>query len=45
MDLSSRESILAMIEKALGYGEIKYMVNGAGVSPSQIRRCFNPYCL
>ena len=35
MDLSSRESILAMIDKALGYGEIKYMVNGAGVSPSQ----------
>lgn len=35
MDLSSRESILAMIGKAQEYGEIKYMVNGAGVSPSQ----------
>lgn len=35
MDLSSRESILAMIAKAQEYGEIKYMVNGAGVSPSQ----------
>ena len=35
MDLSSRESILAMIKKAQGYGEIKYLVNGAGVSPSQ----------
>lgn len=35
MDLSSRESILAMIRKALGFGEIKYLVNGAGVSPSQ----------
>ena len=35
MDLSSRESILAMIKKALGFGEIKYLVNGAGVSPSQ----------
>ena len=35
MDLSSRESILAMIDKALEFGEIKYMVNGAGVSPSQ----------
>lgn len=35
MDLSSRESILAMIEKAGTYGEVKYLVNGAGVSPSQ----------
>lgn len=35
MDLSSRESIKRMISKALEYGEIKMMVNGAGVSPSQ----------
>ena len=35
MDLSSRESILSIIEKAQGYGDIKYMVNAAGVSPSQ----------
>ena len=35
MDLSSRESIQMMIKKALGYGEIKMLVNGAGVSPSQ----------
>lgn len=35
MDLSDRESILAMISKAQEFGEIKYMVNGAGVSPSQ----------
>ena len=35
MDLSSRQSILAMIKKAQEYGEIKYLVNGAGVSPSQ----------
>lgn len=35
MDLSSRESIQAMIAKAQEYGEIKMMVNGAGVSPSQ----------
>ena len=35
MDLSSRESILALIAKAKEYGEIKYLVNGAGVSPSQ----------
>ena len=35
MDLSSRESILAMITKAQEFGEIKYLVNGAGVSPSQ----------
>ena len=35
MDISSRESILAMISKGQEYGEIKYLVNGAGVSPSQ----------
>jgi len=35
MDLSSRKSILAMLAKGQEYGEIKYMVNGAGVSPSQ----------
>ncbi len=35
MDLSSRESILSLIEKAQEYGEIKMLVNGAGVSPSQ----------
>lgn len=35
MDLSSRESILAFIAKAIEYGEIKMLVNGAGVSPSQ----------
>ena len=35
MDLSSRESIKALITKAREYGEIKMMVNGAGVSPSQ----------
>ena len=35
MDLSSRESILKLIAKAQEYGEIKMLVNGAGVSPSQ----------
>ena len=35
MDLSSRESILDIIAEAQKYGEIKYLVNGAGVSPSQ----------
>ena len=35
MDLSSRESILAIIAEAQKYGPIKYLVNGAGVSPSQ----------
>ncbi|UEB79069.1 SDR family oxidoreductase [Clostridium sp. M62/1] len=35
MDLSNRESILNMIGKAQQYGEIKMMVNAAGVSPSQ----------
>ena len=35
MDLSSREDILAVIAKAQSYGEIKMLVNAAGVSPSQ----------
>lgn len=35
MDLSSRSSIQALIAKAQEYGEIKMLVNGAGVSPSQ----------
>ena len=35
MDLSSRESILEIIAEAQKYGEIRYLVNGAGVSPSQ----------
>ena len=35
MDLSSRESIQKLIAKAQEYGEIKLLVNGAGVSPSQ----------
>ena len=35
MDLSSRDSIRAIIGKATQYGEIRYLVNAAGVSPSQ----------
>ena len=35
MNLSSRESIQGMIAKAQEFGEIRYLVNGAGVSPSQ----------
>lgn len=35
MDLSSRESILKLINQALSYGEIKMLVNAARVSPSQ----------
>ncbi len=35
MDLSSRESILALIAEGQKYGEIQMLVNGAGVSPSQ----------
>lgn len=34
-DLSSRESIRSLVGEALSYGDIKYMVNAAGVSPSQ----------
>lgn len=35
MDLSSRKSIRNIIAEAQKYGEIKYLVNAAGVSPSQ----------
>jgi len=35
MDLSSRDSIKNLISKAQEHGEIKMLVNGAGVSPSQ----------
>lgn len=35
MELSSRESIKNMIALGQSFGEIKYLVNGAGVSPSQ----------
>lgn len=35
MDISSRESILNIIDEAQKYGEISILINGAGVSPSQ----------
>ncbi len=35
MDLSSRDSIKAVIARAEEYGPVKYLINGAGVSPSQ----------
>lgn len=35
MDLSSRESIKNIIEKARSFGEISMLANAAGVSPSQ----------
>ncbi|WP_173669116.1 SDR family oxidoreductase [Sharpea azabuensis] len=35
MDLSSRESIQEMIHVAQEFGDIKMLVNGAGVSPNQ----------
>ena len=35
MALSSKDSIIKFIAKASEFGEIKYLVNGAGVSPSQ----------
>ena len=34
-DLSSRESIRTVISEALKHGEIKHLINAAGVSPSQ----------
>lgn len=35
MDLSSRESIMKLIEKAQSFGGVSVLVNAAGVSPSQ----------
>ena len=35
MDMSSRTSIQAMVQKATEYGEVNALVCGAGVSPSQ----------
>ena len=35
MDLSSRTSILSLIAEAQKYGDIKMLINAAGVSPSQ----------
>ena len=35
MDLGDRDSILHIIAEAQKFGEIKYLVNAAGVSPSQ----------
>ncbi len=35
LDLSDRASIQAMVKKATSMGPVKYLVNGAGVSPSQ----------
>ncbi|MGJ3775223.1 SDR family oxidoreductase [Limosilactobacillus fermentum] len=35
MDLSDRASIQAMVKKATSMGPVKYLANGAGVSPSQ----------
>ena len=34
-DISSRDSIQNIIEISQKYGEIKYFINAAGVSPSQ----------
>lgn len=36
MDLSSRKSIQHLIEVGQSFGDIKYLVNGPGVSPSQV---------
>lgn len=35
MDMADRKSMQAMVQKATSYGEVKDMVCGAGVSPSQ----------
>ena len=35
MELSSRESIVKLIERAQSFGEVSMLVNAAGVSPSQ----------
>src|SRR5208337_3459431 len=35
VDVSSREAVQALVQKATGIGEIKGLVHAAGVSPSQ----------
>jgi len=35
VDVASRESVLALVEKAIGIGEVTGLVHAAGVSPSQ----------
>lgn len=35
VDISSRSSIFALIDRAKQFGAIKYLINAAGVSPSQ----------
>lgn len=35
MDLADRTSIQAMVKRATALGPVKYLINGAGVSPSQ----------
>lgn len=35
VDISSRDDIMNLISKALSYGEVKMLINAAGVSPSQ----------
>lgn len=35
MDVSSRESVQAVADKAASLGEVRYVINSAGVSPSQ----------
>ena len=35
VDISDRQSILTFLLKARWFGEIRYLINGAGVSPSQ----------
>lgn len=35
MDLSSRESVRSVIQKGQQYGNIRYLINAAGMSPSQ----------
>ena len=35
MDVSSRESVQAVADRAAALGEVRYVINSAGVSPSQ----------
>jgi NAD(P)-dependent dehydrogenase (short-subunit alcohol dehydrogenase family) len=35
VDVASRESVLALVEKAIGIGEVTGLIHAAGVSPSQ----------
>lgn len=39
MDVSDRASVQAVANRAAALGDVRYVINSAGVSPSQARGC------